>query len=77
MADPDREIWECMLAHLQNHHPSLCRNWFSSIEALGVIDGQVLLRASADIQRDYLRRECLSAFNDAAVTATGIARRVS
>ena len=70
MADPDRKIWEDMLAHLHKHHPAVCRNWFTALEPLGVEDGSMIVRVPNDMHRDYLRRECLDAFNDAARTAT-------
>lgn len=70
MADPDRKIWDDMLAHLHRHHPAVCRNWFASLEPIGIADGSMMVRVPNDMHRDYLRRECLDAFNDAARTAT-------
>ncbi len=70
MDHPDHEIWDGMLAHLRSHHPTLCRQWFTQITPIGVAGGSMVLRASSDLHRDYLRRECLDAFNDAARTAT-------
>ncbi len=70
MDHPDHEIWDGMLAHLRSHHPTLCRQWFTQITPVGVAGGAMVLRASSDLHRDYLRRECLDAFNDAARTAT-------
>lgn len=70
MANPDRAIWDNMLAHLRKHHAPLCRNWFEQITPVGVADGSIVLRAGTVLQRDYLRRECIGAFNDAAQTAT-------
>ncbi|MEM1183907.1 MAG: chromosomal replication initiator protein DnaA [Planctomycetota bacterium] len=70
MDHPDQTIWDGMLAHLRDHHPTLCRQWFAQITPIGVDGGAMLLRAESDVHRDYLRRECLDAFNDAARTAT-------
>lgn len=70
MTDPDRQIWAGMLAHLRQHHPALCRHWFEEIEPVAVAEGSVYLRARKEAQRDYLKRECVDAFNDAAQTAS-------
>ncbi|USO00045.1 MAG: chromosomal replication initiator protein DnaA [Phycisphaeraceae bacterium] len=70
MTDPDRVIWDGMLSHLRRHHPALCRHWFSDLEPVGIAEGSVHLRASSDVHRDYLRRECVDAFVDAAQTAS-------
>ena len=70
MANPDREIWACMLTHLRNDHASLCRQWFGELEPIGITDGSMLVRVQNDVHRDYLRRECVEAFNDAARSAT-------
>jgi chromosomal replication initiator protein len=70
MDHPDRAIWDGMLAHLRQNHPTLCRQWFTQIQPIGVDGGSMLLRAVSDLHRDYLRRECLDAFNDAARTST-------
>ncbi len=70
MSDPDRRIWDGMLAHLRSQHPDVCRHWFDDLQPVGVTDGSVYLRASSDIHRDYLKRQCLDAFIDAAQTTT-------
>ncbi|HHN79082.1 MAG TPA: chromosomal replication initiator protein DnaA [Phycisphaerales bacterium] len=70
MSDPDRRIWDGMLAHLRSQHPDVCRHWFDDLQPVGVADGSVYLRASSDIHRDYLKRQCLDAFIDAAQTTT-------
>ncbi|MEQ8768930.1 MAG: chromosomal replication initiator protein DnaA [Phycisphaerales bacterium] len=70
MADPDRAIWAGVLAHLRAHHPNICRQWFSELLPLGFDGGTLGVRAQSDLHRDYLRRDCLDAFNDAARTAT-------
>lgn len=73
MAEPDRgQVWAGVLTHLKQHHPGVCRHWFNEIEPIGVADQQLVLRALTPLQRDYLRRECLEAFNDAAQSSTGM-----
>lgn len=70
MADPDREIWDGMLAHLRRHHPTLCRHWFSELQHAGIDDGSVYVRADSEVRRDYLRRDCVQAFVEAAQSET-------
>ena len=70
MTDPDREIWDGMLAHLRAHHPALCRHWFADLEPVTVAEGSVYLRANKEMQREYLRRSCVDAFVDAAQVAS-------
>lgn len=70
MTDPDREIWDGMLAHLRSHHPALCRHWFVDLEPITVAEGSVFLRAHKEMHRDYLRRACVDAFVDAAQVAS-------
>jgi chromosomal replication initiator protein len=72
MTDPDRQIWAGMLTHLRRHHPNVCRHWFEEIEPVAVSDGSVFLRASKEAHRDYLKRECVDAFVDAAQSASNI-----
>jgi len=71
MADPDQAIWAEMLAHLRAHHPGVCRQWFEAIQPAWVGSGVIELTIDDDLQRRYLERECVSAFNDAARAATG------
>ena len=70
MTDPDREIWDGMLAHLRRHHPALCRHWFDDLTPVTVAEGSVFLRADNEVHRDYLRRACVDAFVDAAQIAS-------
>ena len=71
MADPDRQVWDGMLSQLRSHHPGVCRQWFEDLEPKGIAGGALQLRAHSVIHRDYLRRSCADAFNDAARTVTG------
>ena len=71
MTDPDRAIWVGIVAHLRTHHPNICRQWFADLLPLGVRAHTMGVRAASDLHRDYLRREGVEAFNDAARTVTG------
>ena len=71
MTDPDRKIWDGMLSHLRATNPSICRQWFGDLEPLGVASGALVVRVHSTVHRDYLKRQCSAAFNDAARTASG------
>ncbi|MCC6320749.1 MAG: chromosomal replication initiator protein DnaA [Phycisphaerales bacterium] len=71
MQATDRQVWSGMLEHLRVHKHDLCRQWFEEIEPLGIAAGQLRLRAHSNVHRDYLRRECVESFNDAAGSVSG------
>ncbi len=71
MTEPDRKIWDGMLSHLRATNPSICRQWFGELEPLGVASGALVVRVHSPVHRDYLKRQCARAFNDAALTASG------
>jgi chromosomal replication initiator protein len=68
--DPFRQTWQGMLTHLRQNHPTICRQWFEDLEPLGIEGGALELRVGTNIHRDYLRRSCSDAFNDAARTVS-------
>lgn len=63
-------IWGAMHDTLRRQCPGLCRLWFDELDPEGVCDGTLHLRAPTGVQRDYLRGKCVSAFNEAAQSAT-------
>ncbi len=69
--DGDRVIWDGMLLHLRAHNPTICRQWFEELTPLGVGAGALQLRTLSSLHRDYLRKQCADAFNDAARTVSG------
>lgn len=71
MSDDDRRLWDGMLIHLRDQHRTMCRQWFSELEALGVYGGALNLRAQTPFHRDYLQKACAAAFNDAARSVSG------
>ena len=70
MTDPDREIWDRMLAHLRANHAMICRQWFEEIEPMGIAGGVMQLRTLSPLHRDYLKRQCADPFNDAVRSVT-------
>ncbi|MBL8764610.1 MAG: chromosomal replication initiator protein DnaA [Phycisphaerae bacterium] len=71
MTEPDRQLWNGMLAQLRGSAAAICRQWFEEIEPMGLSGGVLSLRAHSSIHRDYLQRQCLGPFNDAARNVSG------
>jgi chromosomal replication initiator protein len=71
MIQADEQVWPDMLAYLRDHHAPMCRQWFEEIEELGTSGGVLHLRASSDIHRNYLERQCTDPFDEAAQSITG------
>ncbi len=59
-----------MLAHLRQHYPTVCRQWFEELIPLGIENGALEMRTASNVHRDYLRKQCGDAFNDAARVAS-------
>lgn len=70
-SDPFRQVWKGMMAHLRTQYTSICRAWFDELSPLGIEGGALEVRTSTDVHRDYLKKHCADAFNDAARTASG------
>jgi chromosomal replication initiator protein len=71
MPDPESKVLEDVLALIRKEHPTVSRRWFDELEALGFAEGTFCVRAESDLHRDYLRRSCLDALNDAVRSVTG------
>ena len=71
MSDPETRVWTDVLAHLRKHNPGICRQWFDEIEPIGTSGGVMRLRAQSNLHRDYLQRQCLDPFAEAARSVTG------
>lgn len=71
MTDPDRQLWDGMLAHIRRHHTAVCRQWFEELEPLGIAGGTLNIRAATGVHRDYLQRACAGVFKDAAQSISG------
>ena len=69
--DPFQQIWQGMRQHLKINYPTLCRQWFDELLPLGIGGGALEMRTRSILHRDYLRRQCNDAFNDAARTVSG------
>lgn len=72
MIASDQQLWSGMLSHLKTHHAALCRQWFEEIEPLGIAGGVLRLRAHSTVHRDYLQRQCIEPFKDAACSASQV-----
>jgi chromosomal replication initiator protein len=71
MADPDGQAWTLILTNLRRNHPAMCRQWFEELDFLGVGGGVLRVRAHSPVHRDYLQRQCVESFNEAAQAVTG------
>jgi chromosomal replication initiator protein len=72
MTNPDRKVWEGVLAHLRKHHPHLFRKWFEEeLEPLPLVGGTLPVRTRSGVHRSYLTQNCLGQFNEAARHVTG------
>ena len=72
MTNPDRKVWDDVLAYLRKHHPPLFRKWFEDeLEPLPLSDGTLPVRTTSSIHRAYLIQNCLDQFNDAIRSITG------
>lgn len=71
MIEQDKKTWVAMLAHLRKAHPAICRQWFEELEPLGIDRGTLYLRAHSLIHRDYLQRQCVDHFREAAQAVSG------
>jgi chromosomal replication initiator protein len=69
--DPFQQIWQGMRQHLKVNYPTLCRQWFDELLPMGIAGGALEMRTRSILHRDYLRRQCNDAFNDAARTVSG------
>ncbi len=67
----DRSVLDDVLSKMRMSHPEHTRKWFEELDPLGIASGSFGVRAQSDMHRDYLRRTCLDAFNDALRESTG------
>lgn len=67
----DQRVLSDVLARMHALQPQHSRKWFEELEPLGIVSGSFGVRAQSDMHRDYLRRSCLDAFNDALREVTG------
>ena len=69
--ETDHEVWAALLKYLRANKPELCRQWFEEIEPSGLGSGVLRLRAHSAVHRDYLQRQCVGPFQEAAQSVTG------
>ncbi|MFK7758377.1 MAG: chromosomal replication initiator protein DnaA [Phycisphaerales bacterium] len=61
----DQAVLNDVLAQIRAQHPEHARKWFDELEPLGTVASSFGIRAQSEMHRDYLRRTCLDAFNEA------------
>lgn len=65
------ELKDAVLAHLRQHHPSMCRHWFDDIEPVEIAGGVLKLLVREPVQLRYLQKCCAEQFSEAASEVTG------
>src|SRR5690625_3632697 len=63
--------WQSMMEYLRNRHATICRQWFSSLDPVGLDCGLLRIHTQDSVQRDYLQHKCRQQFTEAAQSATG------
>lgn len=71
MISPEPRLWDGILAHLRQHYPARCRQWFSNIRLVGIDGGIMRLCVDEPVQLKYLRSDCTDMFREAAQAVTG------
>ncbi len=67
----DREIWTSVLAHIREHEPDKCRQWFEQLDPVDIRDGVFRIKTLTTVHKDYLNSQCQSIFDDALRAVTG------
>ena len=67
----DPALWRDIIQHLRRHHGPICRQWFEKLQPLGLNGGLLQIQATTTIHQNYLQKNCLKQFTEAAQAATG------
>lgn len=66
------EVWPEVLAHLKQHHPTICRRWFAEeLKPAAMSRGTLSVRTQSTFHRDYLSNHCSEQFTEALQSVTG------
>ena len=71
MSTLDPAQWPAMIAYLQRQHTPICRQWFDRLRPGELNGGLLTIHASNTIEKNYLQKQCLSQFTEAAQVITG------
>lgn len=71
MSKADLALWADMMTYLRSKHAPICRQWFEDLRPAGVDSGLIRVRASNEVQRNYLQKKCIEQFTEAAQIVTG------
>ena len=64
-------LWRDMMDYLRRRHTPICRQWFEELEPESLISGLLRVRTATSVQKNYLQKNCLEQFTEAAQTITG------
>ena len=71
MSDSNSALWRDMMAYLRQQHAPICRQWFNELEAVDLSAGLLTIHTNNRVQKNYLEKQCLESFTEAAQSATG------
>lgn len=71
MPDFEPALWRDIMAYLRQRHAAICRKWFEELKPTDLNGGVLKICTSNKVQQNYLKRECLDQFNEAAQSSTG------
>ncbi|MGE3182187.1 MAG: DnaA/Hda family protein, partial [Phycisphaerae bacterium] len=71
MAKAEKIRWDRLLDSVRTHHTELYRNWFEDLRPGELLGGQLRVLAKDPGQARFLREQCTTAFNQAAMSITG------
>lgn len=63
--------WQEMMNYLRQHHAPICRQWFEQLEPRGLDSGLLDIHTATSVQQNYLQKQCLDPFIEAAQAVTG------
>ena len=71
MSDTNSALWRDMMAYLRRQHATICRQWFNELEPVDLSAGLLTIHTNNRVQTNYLEKQCLKPFTEAAQSATG------
>ncbi len=71
MSKTDPALWRDMMAYLRQKHEPICRQWFEELRIADFSGGLMQVQTSTPVQQNYLQKQCLHPFTEAAQDVTG------
>ena len=64
-------LWRDMMDYLRRRHTPICRQWFEELEPDTLSSGLLRVHTATSVQQNYLQKNCLEQFTEAAQAVTG------